>query len=67
MLNDVQCGRELKVLHHSRRDTRYICNREIDYASSKKCVTFSSMRIGAAVSADVLRTISRWLLTRRCS
>ena len=58
MLNDAQCGRKLKVLHHSRRDTRYICNREMDYASDKKCIAFSSMRIDAAVSAEVLRVIS---------
>ena len=24
------CGRKLKVLHHARRDTRYICNAEMD-------------------------------------
>lgn len=52
------CGRKLKVLHHARRDTRYICNAEMDYASDKKCITFSSMRVDAAVSAEVLRAIS---------
>jgi excisionase family DNA binding protein len=52
------CGRKLKVLHHSRRDTRYICNREMDAASDKKCIAFSSMRIDAVVSAEVLRVIS---------
>jgi excisionase family DNA binding protein len=52
------CGRRLKVLHHARRDTRYICNAEMDYASDKKCVGFSNMRIDAAVSAEVLNAIS---------
>jgi excisionase family DNA binding protein len=52
------CGRKLKVLHHAHRDTRYICNAEMDYASDKKCVGFSNMRIDAAVSAEVLRAIS---------
>jgi excisionase family DNA binding protein len=52
------CGRRLKVLHHARRDTRYICNAEMDYASDKKCVGFSNMRIDAAVSAEVLGAIS---------
>src|ERR1700752_3181937 len=52
------CGRKLKVLHHPRRDTRYICNAEMDYASDKKCITFSNMRVDAAVSAEVLRAIS---------
>jgi len=52
------CGRKLKVLHHARRDTRYICNAEMDYASDKKCITFSNMRVDAAVSAEVLRAIS---------
>jgi len=52
------CGRKLKVLHHARRDTRYICNREMDYASDKKCIAFNNMRVDAAVSAEVLRAIS---------
>lgn len=52
------CGRKLKVLHHARRHTRYICNAEMDYASDKKCITFSNMRVDAAVSAEVLRAIS---------
>jgi hypothetical protein len=52
------CGRRLKVLHHARRDTRYICNAEMDYASDKKCIGFSNMRIDAAVSAEVLGAIS---------
>jgi excisionase family DNA binding protein len=52
------CGRRLKVLHHARRDMRYICNAEMDYASDKKCVGFSNMRIDAAVSAEVLGAIS---------
>ena len=52
------CGRKLKVLHHARRDTRYICNREMDYASDKKCIAFTNMRVDAAVSAEVLRAIS---------
>jgi excisionase family DNA binding protein len=53
-----RCGRRLKVLHHARRDTRYVCNAEMDYASDKKCVAFSNMRIDAAVSAEVLGKIS---------
>ena len=53
-----RCGRRLKVLHHARRDTRYICNAEMYYASDKKCVAFSNMRIDAAVSAEVLDAIS---------
>ena len=52
------CGRKLKVLHHARRDTRYICNREMDYASDKKCIAVNNMRVDAAVSAEVLRAIS---------
>jgi excisionase family DNA binding protein len=52
------CGRKLKVLHHARRDTRYICNREMDYASDKKCIAFNNMRVDTAVSAEVLRAIS---------
>src|SRR5215831_3042427 len=52
------CGRKLKVLHHARRDTRYICNREMDYASDKKCIASNNMRVDAAVSAEVLRAIS---------
>src|SRR5438105_6524535 len=51
-------GRKLKVLHHARRDTRYICNAEMDYATDKKCIAFSNMRVDAAVSAEVLRAIS---------
>src|ERR1700719_4806226 len=30
----------------------------MDYASDKKCITFSNMRVDAAVSAEVLRAIS---------
>ena len=52
------CGRKLKVLHHARRDTRYICNAEMDYASDKKCIAFSNMRVDAAVAGEVLRAIS---------
>ena len=52
------CGRKLKVLHHARRDTRYVCNAEMDYAPDKKCIAFSNMRVDAAVSAEVLRAIS---------
>jgi hypothetical protein len=47
----------LKVLHHARRDTPYICNAEMNYASDKKCITFSNMRVDAAVSAEVLVSI----------
>jgi len=52
------CGRKLKVLHHARRDARYVCNAEMDNASDKKCIAFSNMRVDAAVSAEVLRAIS---------
>jgi Recombinase zinc beta ribbon domain len=52
------CGRRLKVLHHARRDTRYICNADMDNASDEKCVGFSNMRIDAAVSAEVMGAIS---------
>ena len=52
------CGRKLKVLHHARRDTRYVCSREMYYTSDQKCIAFSNMRIDAAVSEEVLRTIS---------
>jgi len=58
LLRCSHCGRKLKVLHHAHRDTRYICNREMDYASDKKCIAFSNLRIDAAVSAEVLRVIS---------
>jgi hypothetical protein len=30
----------------------------MDYANDKKCITFSNMRVDAAVSAEVLRAIS---------
>ena len=52
------CGRKLKVLHHARRDTRYVCNAEVDYATDKKCIAFSNMRVDAAVSAEVMHAIS---------
>ena len=52
------CGRKLKVLHHAHRDTRYICNAEVDYATDKKCIAFSNMRVDAAVSAEVMHAIS---------
>ena len=52
------CGRKLKVLHHARRDTRYVCSREMYYTSDQKCIAFANMRIDAAVSQEVLRTIS---------
>ena len=31
---------------------------KMDYASDKKCISFSNMRVDAAVSAEVLRAIS---------
>jgi excisionase family DNA binding protein len=52
------CGRKLKVLHHSRRDARYVCGTHIDPSTEKGCTVFSNMRIDAAVSAEVLRAIS---------
>src|SRR5579859_6082319 len=52
------CGRKLKVLHHSRRDARYVCGTHIDPSTEKGCTVFSNMRVDAAVSAEVLRAIS---------
>jgi hypothetical protein len=54
-----RCGRKFKVLHHSKRDARYVCGSHVDPASEKRCSAFSSTRIDAAVSAEVLRAISR--------
>ena len=53
-----RCGRKFKVLHHSKRDARYVCGSHVDPASEKRCSAFSSTRIDAAVSAEVLRAIS---------
>jgi len=53
-----RCGRKLKVLHHSRRDARYVCSTHIDPSTEKGCTVFSNMRVDAAVSAEVLRAIS---------
>ncbi len=53
-----RCGRKFKVLHHSRRDARYVCASHVDPSSQKGCSAFSNMRIDAAVSAEVLRAIS---------
>ncbi len=53
-----RCGRKFKVLHHSKRDARYICVTHVDSSSEKACSAFSNMRIDAAVSAEVLRAIS---------
>jgi excisionase family DNA binding protein len=53
-----RCGRKLKVLHHSRRDARYVCSTHIDPSTEKTCTAFSNMRIDAAVSSEVLRAIS---------
>ncbi|RWD62206.1 MAG: serine recombinase [Mesorhizobium sp.] len=52
------CGRKLKVLHHSRRDARYVCGTHVDPSTEKRCTVFSNMRIDAAVSAEVLRAIA---------
>jgi excisionase family DNA binding protein len=52
------CGRKLKVLHNQRRGARYVCNTEMGWLTNKNCIAFSNMRIDAAVSAEVLRTIS---------
>ncbi|MER8478661.1 zinc ribbon domain-containing protein [Mesorhizobium sp. M1163] len=52
------CGRKLKVLHHSRRDARYVCGTDIDPSTEKRCTVFSNMRIDAAVSVEVLRAIA---------
>lgn len=48
------CGRKLKVLHHARRDSRYLCNAEMDYASDKKCITFSNMRVDNVMRTGIL-------------
>jgi excisionase family DNA binding protein len=53
-----RCGRKFKVLHHSKRDARYVCASHVDPASEKGCIAFSKTRIDAAVSAEVLRAIS---------
>jgi excisionase family DNA binding protein len=53
-----RCGRKLKVLHHSRRDARYVCSTHIDPSTETGCTVFSNMRVDAAVSAEVLRAIS---------
>jgi len=53
-----RCGRKFKVLHHSRRDARYVCGSHVDPSSEKGCSAFSNTRIDAAVSAEVLRAIS---------
>jgi len=53
-----RCGRKFKVLHHSRRDARYVCASHVDPSSEKGCSAFSNTRIDAAVSAEVLRAIS---------
>jgi excisionase family DNA binding protein len=52
------CGRKFKVLHHSKRDARYVCGSHVDPSSEKRCSAFSNMRIDAAVSTEVLRAIS---------
>ncbi len=53
-----RCGRKFKVLHHSRRDARYVCASHVDPSREKGCTAFNNMRIDAAVSAEVLRAIS---------
>ena len=57
-----RCGRKLKVLHHSRRDARYVCGSHVDPSTEKGCTVLSNMRIDAAVSAEVLRAISPLVL-----
>jgi excisionase family DNA binding protein len=52
------CGRKIKVLHNERSGARYVCNAEVNAPTNKKCIAFSNMRIDAAVSAEVLHTIS---------
>ena len=52
------CGRKFKVLHHSRRDARYVCASHVDPSRENGCTAFSNMRIDAAVSAEVLGAIS---------
>jgi hypothetical protein len=54
----LRCGRKLKVHHNERRGARYVCATDIADLSNKNCIAFSNMRIDAAVSAEVLRTIS---------
>lgn len=53
-----RCGRKFKVLHHSRRDARYVCASHVDPSRERGCSAFSNTRIDAAVSAEVLRAIS---------
>jgi len=52
------CGRKFKVLHHSKRDARYVCGSHVDPSRETRCCAFSNMRIDAAVSTEVLRAIS---------
>jgi excisionase family DNA binding protein len=54
----LRCGRKFKVLHHSRRDARYVCASHVDPSRERGCSAFSNTRIDAAVSAEVLRAIS---------
>ncbi|WP_244426149.1 recombinase family protein [Mesorhizobium amorphae] len=54
----LRCGCKLKVLHHSRRDARYVCATHVDPSTEKRCSVFSNMRIDAAVSAEVLRAVA---------
>src|SRR6201987_5475660 len=53
-----RCGRKFKVLHHSRRDARYVCASHVDPSRERGCSAFTNTRIDAAVSAEVLRAIS---------
>lgn len=54
------CGRKLTVQHNGHRGVaRYLCNgASVNHAAPDKCITFGNMRVDAAVSAEVLGTIS---------
>src|SRR5208337_3857324 len=36
-----RCGRKFKVLHHSRRDARYVCASHVDPSREKGCTAFN--------------------------
>jgi Recombinase/Recombinase zinc beta ribbon domain len=55
-----RCGRKLKVLYNGQRGVaRYVCNdASVNHGRRASCVAFGSMRIDAAVSAELLRVIA---------
>src|SRR6202035_1168919 len=55
------CGRRLKVLHHARRDTRYICNAEIMLKASGKLGVPQGGVISCVLSNLYLNEVDRML------